>query len=116
MMTLVYCLHLNPCMKIQMNHKKQEGLISNKKLLYAKEGMDERGITDNNQKEDGNEALRNIFQKMKKKELLHYLESNRVSLQAKLQEIEKYQQQEEEKETSTKFKPNLVAGSLFKDW
>ena len=111
-MMLFYCLQPYFSMKIPILHKKQEELISNKKSLYAKEGMDDRGITDNNQKEDGNEALRNIFQKMKKKELLHYLESNRVSLQAKLQEVEKYQ----EEETSTKFKPNLVAGSLFKDW
>jgi hypothetical protein len=101
-------------MKIPVVHKKQEELISNKKILFSKEGMDDRGITNNNQKEDGNEALRNIFQNMKKKELLHYLESNQVSFPSKLQEIEKYEK--EEKGTCIKYKPNLVAGLFLKDW
>jgi hypothetical protein len=108
MMTLLYYLHPSPSMKIPVVHKKQEELISNKKSFFTKEGMDDREIIEKK------EVLQNIFQKMKKKELLHYLESKQVSLPSKLQEIEKYEK--EEKGTTSKYKPDLVAGSLFKDW
>jgi len=107
-MMLFYCLDPYSSMKIQMNHKKQEELISNKKSFLTKEGIDDRGIIEKK------EVLQNVFQNMKKKELLHYLESNRVSLPSKLQEIEKYEK--EEKGTTSKYKPDLVAGLSLKDW
>lgn len=77
----------------------------------AKEGRDERYDILYNET-NNNEILVNISRFIRQMDLLRLLESDRISQQRKLDEIERYNHDN----SPSKYTPNIKSGGLFRDW
>ena len=96
-----------------MIHQKLKQLITYKRILQSNQGIDERFPLETKDREKEDKTLIQLVKNIKKKTLLDRLESKQVSIVTKIEEIEERQEVDKE---SSKYKPNLFAGSLLEEW